>query len=383
MTDLLFYDFEFNLLADIPRAVSVNFEKKYCGFGVAEVHFSIAEAKVLELLQKNSYMFFKYGEDFAIVTGWKTGEDIAVYGRTPEWLLTRRGIEAFAETGKAAADIAVIAVRKAAGDCVAVTEVSSLGETISFSTDGVRVLYDVITEILEPQGLGFEITPDISEKKFNFKVYSGDEQSCIISLSNRTAYDLIYTVEKQDMVTASGWYERRFEDMGDWNAIANSPVLINNNSGNAYKFYRIASESLNEYGYQVENFGLICTKGYYIYCDNEAGVWKVSETKPQTQWVFIDNSDVKGAKRWDAVLWGTKTKDEALSEIAQKCQMDILQTEVKGLEYRKDYRLGDIVRVQFEYGDFKRVEKKRVASVSVYYDENSCGVSPILKSLEG
>ena len=45
MEDVRFYDFDFNLLADIPRAVSVNIEKRYCGFGTAEIHFSIFSGK--------------------------------------------------------------------------------------------------------------------------------------------------------------------------------------------------------------------------------------------------------------------------------------------------------------------------------------------------
>ena len=383
MTDVLCYDFDFNLLADIPRAVSVNIEKRYCGFGMAEIHFSIAEAKVLDILRQNPYVFCKCGEDTAIVTGWKTGDDIAIFGRTPEWLLTRRGVKPFEETGKTAEEIAANTVRNSAQDCVAVSDISGTGGVLSFSIDKVRILHDVVVEILEPRGLGFTVEPDISDKRFVFKVYSGTEQSCIVSLSNKTAYDLVYTVEKQDMATASGWYERKFEDMGDWDAITNSPVLLDNKPENIYKFYRIASESTNQYGYQVENFGLVCEKGDYLYCNTADGKWKISKSQPQPEWVFINNSSMNGAKRWDAVLTGTKTADEALSELARKCQTDILQTEVRRIEYGKDYRLGDIVRVQFEYGDFKKVEKKRVTSISLYYDTDSCGVSPTLKSLEG
>ncbi len=381
--DVLFYDFDFNLLADIPRAVSVNIDKKYCGFGTAEMHFSIAESRVLEILRQKPYVFCKCGEDTAIVTGWKTGKDIAIFGRTPEWLLTRRGVKAFEETNKTAEEIAINAVRCSAEDCVEVAQMKNLGEIISFSTDGVRVLHDVIVEILKPQGLGFMVEPDIPGRKFVFSVYSGIEQSCVVSLSNRTAYDFVYTVEKQDMVTASGWYERKYEDMGDWNAITNSPVLFDNRPENVYKFYRIVSESKNEYGYKVENFGLICEKGCYLYCNTVDGKWKISQSLPQPEWVFVNNSDLDGAKRWDAVLAGTKTADEALSELARRGQSDILRTEVRRIEYGKDYRLGDIVRVQFEYGDFKKVEKKRVDSVSLYYDTDRCGVSPTLKSLEG
>ncbi len=379
MTDVLFYDFDFNLLEVIPRAVSVNFEKKYCGFGTAEIHFTIIESRVLEVLGRNPYVFLKCGEDTAIVTGWKTGKDIAVFGRTPEWLLTRRGVKPFEETGKTAEEIAINAVISSAQDCIDVSGVTGIGETINFSTDKVRVLHDVVVEILEPQGLGFTVKPDISSKRFVFTVYSGIEQSCVVSLSNRTAYDFVYTVEKQDMATASGWYEQKYEDMGEWNAIDNSPTLLDNQPESMYKFYRIEADSKN----QVERFGFACKNGHYLYCNTADGKWKISQSMPQPEWVFINNNILDGAKRWDAVLVGTRTADEAMSELARRCQADILQTEVRRIEYGKDYRLGDIVRVQFEYGDYKRVEKKRVDSISLYYDIDGCGVSPTLKSLEG
>ena len=379
MTDVLFYDFDFNLLADIPCAVSINFEKKYCGYGMGEIHFSIAESRVLEVLQLNPYIFCKCGEETAIITGWKTGKDIAVFGRTPEWLLTRRGVKPFEEIGKTAAEIAINAVRSSAQDCMDVADMSGIGEAINFSTDKVRVLHDVVVEILEPLGLGFMVRPDISGKRFVFTVYSGIEQSCVVSLSNRTAYDFVYTVEKQDMATASGWYERKYEDMGDWNAISNSPALLDNQPENMYKFYQIKGDSKN----QVERFGFICQSGHYLYCNTSDGKWNISQNLPKSEWVFINKSNMIGAKRWDAVLSGTKTAEEAQNELARRCRSDILQTEIRRIEYGKDYRLGDIVRVQFEYGDFKKVEKKRVDSISLYYDTDRCGVSPTLKSLEG
>ena len=301
MTDVLFYDFDFNLLADIPRAVSINFEKKYCGFGTAEMHFSIVESRVLEILRLNPYIFCKCGDDTAIVTGWKTGKDIAVFGRTPEWLLTRRGIKPFEQTGKTAEEIAINVVKSSAQDCIDVSGVSGMGKAISFSIDKVRVLHDVVVEILKPQGLGFIVRPDISGKRFVFSVYSGIEQNCVVSLSNKTAYDFVYTVEKQDMVTSSGWYEQQVENMGDWSAIDNLPALLDNQPENMYKFYRIASESLDANGYEVTRFGLVCRKGCYLYCNTADGKWKISQSLPKPEWVFINKSnrkDIIGYMAW-------------------------------------------------------------------------------------
>ena len=386
MRDVIFYDFDFNRLADFPRFVSLNFDKKYCGYGTAELHFSLAETEVIELLENNPYMFFTAGEDSAIVTGWKIGEDVAVFGRTPEWLLTKRGVEEFSQNNVTSEKIARHAVASAAGDFVTLGELAELGTAQSYSTDKVRVLYDVVCEVLDGQNLGFRVVPDIAAKQFVFLVYSGEESLCLLSPSNRTAYDMEYTVEKQDMATNSGWYERRFIDMGGWDAYNNSPSLSDNKAANAYTFYEITSETYYKSGdenYPVKRFDFACTKGYYIYSDTSDGKWKVTPVKPDTIWIHLNNSAETGARRWDAVLLGIKTEDEALAEIAQLKRNEKSESETKSIEYGTDYRLGDIVRVQFEFGDFKKSKKKRVTSVSIYYDVDKTGVTPILSNLEG
>jgi len=386
VTDVLFYDFDFNLLADFPRFISLNITQNYCGFGTAELHFSIAESEIITLLENNPYMFFTAGDNSAIVTGWKIGEDIAVFGRTPEWLLIKRGVKAFSQTGATAEVIARYAVSLAAGDCIALGEFAGLGAAQSYSTDKVRVLYDVVCEVLNTQNLGFKVEPDIEQKKFVFSVYSGQESLCLISPSNRTAYDMTFTVEKQDMVTKSGWYERKFTDMGGWDAYNNSPSLSDSQTSNAYTFYEITSETYYQSGskyYPVERFGCNCPKGSYLYSDTPDGKWKVTNVKPDTIWIYIGNSEVSGARRWDAVLNGTKTATEATAEILQKKRRDSSQTEVKSIEYGTDYNLGDIVRVQLEFGNFKKAEKKRVTSIDFYYDVDKSGVTPTLSTMEG
>lgn len=382
MKDALFYDFDFKLLADFPRAVSFNITKSYCGFGTAELHFSLAETDMTALLEDNPYMFFTVGSSSAIVTGWRIGEDIAVFGRTPEWLLTKRGIEAFSKTGVTAETVAREAVESAAGDFAELGPVAAVGETLDYSTDGVRVLYDVVCDVLKERGLGFEVVPNTVLKKFVFRVYSGKEALCLLSTSSKTAFDTVYTVERQAMVTNSGWYEQRYTDMGKWDAIENLPKLSTGKSSNVYTFYEITSDSYDSDGDRVERFGLWCRSGYWLYCNQKDGAWSICDTKPSTVWVYIDNAEALGARRWDAVLSGTKTESEAVAELLQMTADEESSAEVKELSYGTDYGLGDIVRVQLEFGKFKKWGKKRVSSVSIYYDVDKSGVTPILGEWE-
>jgi hypothetical protein len=373
--DIRFYDFDFNHLADFPRTISVNFEKNYCGFGTAEVHFALNETEVITLLEENPYTFFYAGKNSAIVTGYKIDKDIAVFGRTPEWLLTKRGAKAFSVANKTPEVIVRDAITSAAGDFITLGELAGIGTAIDkYKTDKVRVLHDVVCEVLNIQKYGFSLTPDIVTKKFVFDVYFGNELPVTLSKSNRTAYDMTYVVEKQDVATRSGWYERKFEDMGDWDASTNSPGLSDKKSKNAYTYYRVSVAG--------KWFGITFEKGEYIYSNTPDGQWKWSAVRPENIWLYVDNSEKTGAKKWDVVLSGTKTESEAISEIDKLSQKQTTTSETKALEYGSDYNLGDIVRVQFEFDKFKKAEKKRITSVSIYYDIDGIGVKPTLSSLE-
>ncbi len=385
MRDIVFYDFDFNRLADFNKFISFNIEKKYCGYGSAEIHYSLANSEVLTLLEENPYMFFVAGEHSAIVTGWRVGEDIAIFGRTPEWLLTKRGVREMSFESETPENIVRSIISAEAGDFVTPGDEVGLGTAEKYLTNKVRVLYDVVCEVLGGQSLGFKLVPDINLKQFVFSAYQGKESLCMISQSSRTAYDMTYTVEKQDMATKSGWYEQKYTDMGGWDAYNNLPHLENEQVSNAYTFYEITSETYYQNGskyYPVERFGLNCSKGSYLYCDSKSGVWKITKERPDTVWVYLDDSKETGAKKWDAVLLGTKTEEEAFAEISRLKRSNETGCETKSIVYGEDYKLGDIVKVQTEFGDFKRAEKKRVEAVRIYYDVDKAGVSPVLKSLE-
>jgi len=376
--DVVFYDFDFNRIGDFRRYTSVNFTKNYCGYGTAEVHFSLAMSEIIELLEENPYVFFIFEEFSAIVTGWQIGDDIAIFGRTPEWLLTKRVLEPLEKESATPEVTARNAVSSAAGDFLALGKLLGIGEKEEYSTSKVRLLHDVVSEVLNAKNLGFEVLPDISAKQFVFRVFEGEEKTVLFSLSNRTAYDITYTVEKQDMVSGAGWYERKFEDMGEWNANKNNPSLSNNKSVNYFRFYKIVTASDGGY----EKFDLTCKNGEYLYCDTEDGKWKTMAAKPSTGWVYIDNSTETGAKKWEALLRGSKTEEEAVAEVADLTSKENSAMEVKNVEYGKDYKLGDIVRVQPEFGSFKKTVKKRVKSVNIYFDVNKSGIMPVLNSLE-
>lgn len=374
MSTVFFYNLDCEPIQQVPGFISLNISKKYCGFGTAEIHLPITRTEVIGMLKDNPYIICIANDMQMIVTGWKLGEDIAIFGRTPEWLLTKRVVAPFSYTQKTPVEIANYAVQTAAGDFADVSEVEIEGEGIDYSAKEPKTVYDTLCGVLKPSGLGFRLSADIKKKKFVFSVCKGEELPLLISASNRTACDMSYTRDIQKIVDNCGWYMREMINMGDWNAVSNLPTLTSEKADNYCTYYKIIVAGTR--------FGLNCKAGEYLYCDTADGVWKVTADKPTTTWVYIDNSKTDGAARWEGILQGIKTHDEANAEFAGMKAVEESETALRHVEYGTDYTEGDIVRIQTQFGDYRCTERKRVSVVEVFYDIDTVGAKPTLESLE-
>lgn len=374
MRDVYFYNFNFEPIEQFAGFISFNATKKYCGFGTAEIHFPISRTEIIRMLKDNPYIICIVKDVQMIVTGWQLGEDIAIFGRTPEWLLTKRVASPFSLTQKTPAEIANYAVQTAMGDFAEMTDIILLGDVMDYSAKEPKMVYDIVCGVLQPSGLGFKLRADIKDKKFVFSVYKGSELPLLISTSNRTAYDMKYTRDMQDKVDNCGWHQRELKDMGSWSASANSPALTSGKADNYFTFYKIATAGTR--------FGLTCEVGSYLYCDTEDGIWKVTDEKPTTGWTYLDNSTTNGAKRWEGLLKGVKTPDEAEADFSNMKTVEKSETALRHVEYGTDYTEGDIVRVQTQFGDYRHTERKRVSSVEIFYDTDTIGTRPTLENLK-
>ncbi len=371
--DVRFYSSDFSRLGDFPRPLSVNIQKVYCGYGTAEVHFALREAEVFEILEENEFVMLCADNHWAVVTGWQVGEDIAIYGRTLEWLLTKRIAPAYSYADVTPEE-AANSIVQSAEDFVMTNQGASLGEKGTFESENPCTVYDGVYKALKPAGLGFMVEPDLSEKRLVFRVYEGAMRECMLSPSMRSACGMEYTVEKQNSATNCGWYKRKVTYMGEWDANVNSPTLQNNVETNAFTCYRITVEGTR--------FGLSCTEGRYICCDNNQGTWKIYKEKPDAIWTYYDEGEKTGLCKWEAILSGTKTLNEAETEFSALIPREVIDAEVLRAKYGQDFNLGDKVRVQYEFGEIKRSQIKRVASVNVYFDVDKSGVRPTLEKLE-
>lgn len=375
MRDLFLYDYDFNLLKIFPKAISINISPNYNSFGSFEAHFPINTDSIIELLKDNEYLLFKYKDKYYPIIGFMVDEDIAVYGRTLEWLLTKRTVDKQTFENKTPEEIARSIVLEGAGDFISLGTNTNLGEKQDYTIKQPMTVYDALEELLFLNNLGFKLTIT-SSNKFEFDVYKGKELSLIVSKSNKTAYDMTWTIDRQNMATNCGWYEQTIEDMDDWNPETNTPTLSDAVSDNAYKCYRITDATYTR-------FGLTCNEGDYLYSDTKDGKWKTSEERPSSVWVYIDNNSVAGAKKWETVLDRYDNLSEAERKLKSLIASEKLDTKTRRVEYEKDYLIGDTLRVQYEYGNFAKTIRQMVIGVDIYIDENEKGVRPRFETVEG
>ena len=89
MEELFFYDFYFNFLCSIPDFISVNLTEYYNKIGMAEFHIPKETEKAYEILNTDFLIVCYKGHSFIITT--KVYEDdLTLYGRTMNFILTKR-----------------------------------------------------------------------------------------------------------------------------------------------------------------------------------------------------------------------------------------------------------------------------------------------------
>ena len=91
---LLFYDFEFNLLYVETKISSARWSLKHAGIGTFEAHIPLS-SELLALNSENEYLVAVAGGLSAIIVGYQVEDDLAIFGRTCNFLLSKRVTPAF------------------------------------------------------------------------------------------------------------------------------------------------------------------------------------------------------------------------------------------------------------------------------------------------
>ncbi|MBE7053745.1 MAG: hypothetical protein E7391_05650 [Ruminococcaceae bacterium] len=310
MDDIRFYDFDFNLLNIENKASYINWTIKYNGIGTFEAHFPI-KSKILKTALETDYLIAVQGENQAIITGKQANEKLVLYGRTPNWLLTKRVTPKFSKITGTPEEISRNIVEDAFSDVenFKTEKYENSFEKINFWRNVYNPTEKVVKECLDRIGAGHMVIADVKNKNWIYKMQMGKVRDLIISSTNKNAYNETYTEDFQDHVNG-GWYES--------------------------------------------------------YAEDDSG---------SSQWMYIE-SDKEGIYKWIGVLGG-QSESEAKDSLNSREWEKEISLETKDVKYKKDYFLGDTVKLKVCFGNFKTTISKKVKGVKMEYENGIYTENPI------
>ena len=222
MADIKFYDFELNLLHIDNAYSSVDWLLKFNDIGTFEAYFPI-NSPVTKLCMENEYIIAVQGDNQAVITGKKVSSDLTLYGRTPNWFLSKRVTPNFALMYYSPEFIAKQHVAAAMEDVSNFKIVRTSGFTtkIRFWRNVYNPTIKVVSECLARVSAGHKMWFDIGEKKLKYCAVKPSDTGLIISRTNLNAQNLSYTDDFQDSANG-GYYEVTDESTGEtsWTEIA-------------------------------------------------------------------------------------------------------------------------------------------------------------------
>ncbi len=335
------YDFNFNLLSETDHALSSEWEIKLNGIGTFEGSFPI-NSEFSKHISQNKFLILTEDENQAIIAGKRISDKLTVIGKTPEWLLSKRVVlpfktsEIFGGEFKTPEEIIVYLLNKAYKEPKKITESGEMENNINqkavcdnliipklqytekltrhFWRNTANPLSDVIKDLCDLMGAGFKLRCDIAKKEWYFSLIFPKEKSLMFSKSLKNCFDM---------------------GLND--------SLIDYAGGGYFEKYTSESEENQSYGY-IEDLGIQGNGMLY---------WERTF------------SDCSGISEAENLLLKSKANEK-------------INFEVFGLEYGKDYNLGDIFPVQFESGPFRTSSKRKVTSVSIINSGSGKSVKPTL-----
>lgn len=306
---LFVYDFESNLLLAERSIIRSRWVVYYNDVGTFEAHLPTT-SELSRIVSENPYLVVKQHGLSAIVVGYELSDELVIYGRTCNWLLTKRITAKIAKGTVFAGEKTAEMVRDAFSD-VENFEVKSVasGEKKEFEAEEGTTL-SAVCKCLESSGLGHELIFNEKDNKWEFNILSGKENEIILSEAHKNASNTGISFDLLDYASC-GRYEREKTD----------------------------------------------------------GVDTIK---------IVKNAEKTGIYRWEAKL-SASSEEEATKELEALNQKYQLSMDTDGISWKKDYNLGDVLRLQVIKGSFKKNEKRKVMGVEILVEQGIYKETPILK----
>ncbi len=317
MMDIRFYDFDFNLLYILPPYTlrdcrgykAVHAEPSFNGNGSFECTFNDPELKkIIEEKKDTILVMWNDFQGFLTSFKWSSKENL-ITGMHLNGLLHRAVIPSLEE--------ATVNPEQCARDSVSknipwltLGDEQGIESEISYAQEKYMRADEFLEELFELAGLGYKIFADIPNKKFVFECLKSEETQLMLSEGNLNIYDVELTYINKNLAFG-GWY--------------------------------FAKQPDDEEGNSVDS------------------VWT---------YITLDESK-EGIYKIDTVL-GSTTETEAMNELKALKSKYETTGNTKEIQFGKDYKLGDIVRMQIE----GVTVRKRISGVQMW-NEKSYGEMPI------
>ncbi len=328
MEDIRIYNTDFELLHIDNNVISSNWTVYFNSVGTFEIH-TLADRATAEIILDNmdwendKIPVIVQGDLQGIVTGIRLGEDVAIYGKTCNWLLSRKVVPKFITSDLPVKCNPEEVARYIVSNAFSEQENFVLGEKAgledmdTFWRNTYNPLSEVVSDLLLRKNAGHSLFFDRIKKQWVFKVFSPRHTNLILSEANKNAFNTEYTYCIDDYYS-SCWYE------------------------------------------QEQDFK-----------DGEF---------PDPVWTRYVRDEKKGIFSSECVSYAT-VESEAESFIKGKNIKSEIVTDVWGLEAGKDFMPGDIVRVQYVNGKIARTERKQISGISLGWEDGIKTSQVILKNI--
>lgn len=206
---LIFYDYEFNLLAAETNVISGSWEIYYNDVGSFEAHLPL-NSDIVKLLPEHRYTVVREGTRCAVIVGYQLSDELVIYGRTCNWLLEKR-IAAPSEYSGDAAVLARNAVLAAFPDSEITVQPGINGGQVIFTQSSSSTVLDVVSGILAQDNLGHSLDFDYINKRWTFRILQGVQRPLLISEANKNAWELSLTDDILDLATCCVYDEGSYD----------------------------------------------------------------------------------------------------------------------------------------------------------------------------
>ena len=306
---LFVYDFEFNLLLVETRIISSRWVVYYNDVGTFEAHFPTT-SELTRIVSENKYLVVKQYGLSAIIVGKEIGDELVLYGRTCNWLLSKRITPEMELSTIYSGEATSKMVKEAFSDVGNFTIVNEPQGILAEFECMENETLNCVRDCLKLSNLGHELCFNEKTKNWEFSILEGMERDLILSEAHRNAFGTKISSDILDLATC-GVYDKKTDD------------------------------------------------GY------------ISEK-------IAGDGEKTGIYRWEAKLLG-ETEKEAQINLEKLTEKNKISMTTDEISWKKDYNLGDIIRLQIIKGVYRTTEKKRVCGVEIVVRQDEYSEQPIFE----